>query len=109
VPGSARWAMAAEFSLPLASAGSLLFFSRLLFFSFLLLQGQLGDALQVVLGLDSRDGKIESMSTDWLCMSCCTPVRPTWFRSGAVGSGLRAASCEAEEQLGQLIGAWMWV
>lgn len=90
MPGSA---ITAEFSLPFPVP-------RRFFFSFLpCLPGSIG-MLQAILGLGSRHGKIEHVY--YRGMLCCTPVRPRWFRSGAVG-------CEVQEQQGQVISAWMWV
>lgn len=95
-------AITAEFSLSL----SVSFLDLCLPLSFLfpgLSRGQLGlIVLQVVLGLGSRNGKIEHVVLRQGVL-CCTPVRPKWCRSGG------AVGCEVQEQVGQVISAWMRV
>lgn len=53
--------------------------------------------LQVLLGLGSRCGKIEHVY--YQGMLCCTPVRPKWCRSGAVGCEVQRASRASDQRL----------
>lgn len=84
--------MPAEFSLP-SGLPSLFFF--FLFFASSP-PGSIG-MLQVLLGLGSRCGKIEHVY--YQGMLCCTPVRPKWCRSGAVGCEVQGASRASDLRL----------
>lgn len=90
-PRLAASAITAEFSL-----ASLPFLVSIFLFFFLLSRGQLGCS-RCSSDWAAGMGKLNMCTTPG--MLCCTPVRPKWFRSGAVGCEVEGATRASDQRL----------